>query len=109
MKKKGLPWEIAKGFDYSAPVSDFLPVSKYKDIHDLSFRLEVNGKTVQDGTTALMIFSFEKIITYVSRFMTLKTGDLIFTGTPAGVGPVQVNDRLEAYLEGEKLMDFPVK
>ena len=109
MKKKGLPWEIAKGFDYSAPVSDFLPVSQYKDIHDLSFRLEVNGKTVQDGTTALMIFSFEKIITYVSRFMTLKTGDLIFTGTPAGVGPVQVNDRLEAYLEGEKLMDFPVK
>ena len=109
MKKKGLPWEIAKGFDYSAPVSDFLPVSKYKDIHDLSFRLEVNGKTVQDGTTALMIFSFEKIIAYVSRFMTLKTGDLIFTGTPAGVGPVQVNDRLEAYLEGEKLMDFPVK
>ena len=109
MKKKGLPWEIAKGFDYSAPVSDFLPVSKYKDIHDLSFRLEVNGKTVQDGTTARMIFSFEKIITYVSRFMTLKTGDLIFTGTPAGVGPVQVNDRLEAYLEGEKLMDFPVK
>ena len=108
-KKKGLPWEIAKGFDYSAPVSEFYPLDKYGDIHKLNFRLDVNGKTVQDGNTSLMIFSFEKIIAYVSRFMTLKTGDLIFTGTPAGVGPVAINDRLEAYLEGEKLMDFPVK
>ena len=109
MKQKGLPWEIAKGFDYSAPVSEFYPVSKYSDIHNLSFRLDLNGKTVQDGNTAHMIFSFEKIIAYVSRFMTLKTGDLIFTGTPAGVGPVVVNDRLEAFLEGRKLMDFLVK
>ena len=108
-KKKGLPWEIAKGFDYSAPISEFFPVEKYKDLHNLSFRLEKNGKTVQEGSTSLMIFSFEKIISYVSRFMTLKTGDLIFTGTPAGVGPVAIDDRLEAYMEGEKLMDFPVK
>ena len=108
-KEKGLPWEIAKGFDYSAPISEFYPLDKYGDIHKLSFRLDVNGKTVQDGNTSLMIFSFEKIIAYVSRFMTLKTGDLIYTGTPAGVGPVAINDRLEAYLEGEKLMDFPVK
>jgi len=108
-KKKGLPWEIAKGFDYSAPISEFQPLDKYDDIHNLSFRLDVNGKTVQDGSTSLMIFSFEKIIAYVSRFMTLKTGDLIYTGTPAGVGPVVIDDRLEAYLEGEKLMDFPVK
>jgi len=108
-KKKGLPWEIAKGFDYSAPISEFFPVEKYKDLHNLSFRLEKNGLTVQEGSTSLMIFSFEKIISYVSRFMTLKTGDLIFTGTPAGVGPVAIGDRLEAYLEGEKLMDFPVK
>lgn len=108
-KKKGLPWEIAKGFDYSAPISEFFPLEKYGDIHNLSFRLDLNGKTVQDGSTSLMIFSFEKIIAYVSRFMTLKTGDLIFTGTPAGVGPVAINDRLEAYLEGDKLMDFPVK
>jgi 2-keto-4-pentenoate hydratase/2-oxohepta-3-ene-1,7-dioic acid hydratase in catechol pathway len=108
-KKKGLPWEIAKGFDYSAPVSEFHPLDKFGDIHKLNFRLDINGKTVQDGNTSLMIFSFEKIIAYVSRFMTLKTGDLIFTGTPAGVGPVSINDRLEAYLEGEKLMDFPVK
>jgi len=108
-KKKGLPWEIAKGFDYSAPISEFYPLEKYGDIHNLGFRLDVNGKTVQDGNTSLMIFSFEKIIAYVSRFMTLKTGDLIYTGTPAGVGPVAINDRLEGYLEGEKLMDFPVK
>jgi len=108
-KKKGLPWEIAKGFDYSAPISEFFPLEKFGDIHHLSFRLDLNGKTVQEGNTSLMIFSFEKIISYVSGFMTLKTGDLIYTGTPAGVGPVAINDRLEAYLEGEKLMDFPVK
>jgi acylpyruvate hydrolase len=108
-KKKGLPWEIAKGFDYSAPISHFYPLEKFGDIHNLSFRLDLNGSTVQEGSTSLMIFSFEKIIAYVSRFMTLKTGDLIYTGTPAGVGPVAINDRLEAYLEGEKLMDFPVK
>ena len=108
-KKKGLPWEIAKGFDYSAPISEFFPVEKYKDLNNLSFRLDLNGNTVQDGNTSPMIFSFEKIISYVSRFMTLKTGDLIFTGTPAGVGPVTIDDRLEAFLEGEKVMDFPVK
>lgn len=108
-KKKGLPWEIAKAFDYSAPISEFYPLEKFGDIHNLSFRLDLNGKTVQEGNTSLMIFSFEKVIAYVSRFMTLKTGDMIFTGTPAGVGPVAINDRLEAFLEGEKLMDFPVK
>ena len=106
-KKKGLPWEIAKGFDYSAPISEFFPVEKYKDLHNLSFRLDLNGTTVQDGNTSLMIFSFEKIISYVSRFMTLKTGDLIFTGTPAGVGPVAIDDRLEAYLEGRENYGFP--
>jgi 2-keto-4-pentenoate hydratase/2-oxohepta-3-ene-1,7-dioic acid hydratase in catechol pathway len=109
MKDKGLPWEIAKGFDYSAPISEFFPKEKFKDIHHLNFRLDLNGKTVQNGDTHLMIFSFDKIISYISRFMTLKTGDLIFTGTPAGVGPVAINDRLEAYLEDDKIMDFQVK
>lgn len=109
MKKKGLPWEIAKGFDYSAPVSQFFPVNGFRDIHQLSFRLDINGSVVQEGNTSAMLFTFEQIISYVSRFMTLKTGDLIFTGTPAGVGPVAIGDRLEAYLEGDKLMDFPVK
>jgi 2-keto-4-pentenoate hydratase/2-oxohepta-3-ene-1,7-dioic acid hydratase in catechol pathway len=109
MKKKGLPWEIAKAFDYSAPVSDFYPKSAYQDIHQLAFRLDRNGSTVQEGNTSLMIFSFERIIAYVSRFITLKQGDLLFTGTPAGVGPVKQNDRLEAYLDETKVLDFQVE
>jgi acylpyruvate hydrolase len=109
MKSKGLPWEIAKGFDYSAPVSKFFPVKHFSDIHSLDFHLDINGQTVQEGNTRDMIFSFERIISYVSGFITLKTGDLIFTGTPAGVGPVKVNDRLEAFIGDSKVMDFPVK
>ncbi len=106
---KGLPWEIAKGFDYSAPISKFFPLSGFKDIHNLNFRLEQNGKTVQTGNTNMMIFPIEQIIAYVSKFMTLKTGDLIFTGTPAGVGPVKIGDHLEAFLEDIKVLDFNVK
>ncbi|MDF1571881.1 MAG: fumarylacetoacetate hydrolase family protein [Bacteroidales bacterium] len=109
MKKKGLPWEIAKGFDYSAPVSDFVPLPDPTGKGALDFYLDLNGKTVQKGTSNDMIFSFDQIVAYVSRFMTLKTGDLIFTGTPAGVGPVQINDHLECYLQGRKMMDFYVK
>jgi len=109
MREKGLPWEIAKAFDHSAPVSPFYPVGNFSDIHRLGFRLDLNGQTVQQGDTSLMIFSFEKIISYVSDFITLKKGDLVFTGTPAGVGPVNTGDRLEAYLEGEKVMDFSVE
>ncbi len=108
-RKKGLPWEIAKGFDYSAPISRFIPVTEFEDIHNIDFRLDINGKNVQSGNTADMIFSFEKIIAYVSRFMTLKTGDLIFTGTPEGVGPVNKGDRLEGFIGERKMMDFGVK
>lgn len=109
MREKGLPWEIAKAFDHSAPVSPFFPVDGFADIHRLGFRLDLNGRTVQDGDTSLMIFSFERIISYVSGFITLKKGDLVFTGTPAGVGPVTAGDRLEAFLDGEKVMDFAVE
>ncbi len=109
MKKKGLPWEIAKGFDYSAPVSEFIPKEELGDLGTLDFHLDINGKTVQTGNSKDMIFSFDKIISYVSGFITLKTGDLIFTGTPSGVGPVAINDHLEAYLGDRKLMDFFVK
>jgi 2-keto-4-pentenoate hydratase/2-oxohepta-3-ene-1,7-dioic acid hydratase in catechol pathway len=109
MRQKGLPWEISKGFDYSAPISEFYPVADFGDIGNLAFRLDVNGRTVQQGSSRDMIFSFDKIIAYVSRFMTLKTGDLIFTGTPAGVGPVKIGDHLECYLQERKLMDFFVK
>ena len=109
MKDKGLPWEIAKGFDYSAPVSEFVPLPERDDPAGIDFHLELNGKTVQQGNSRDMIFSFDQIIAYVSRFMTLKTGDMIFTGTPAGVGPVQIGDHLEAYLQERKMMDFYIK
>ena len=108
-KKNGLPWEIAKGFDYSAPLSKFLSVENFADIRNLNFHLDINGNRVQTGNTSEMIFSFEHIISYVSQFVTLKTGDLIYTGTPAGVGPDKVGDRLTAFLEGFKMMDFYVK
>jgi 2-keto-4-pentenoate hydratase/2-oxohepta-3-ene-1,7-dioic acid hydratase in catechol pathway len=108
-KSKGHPWEIAKAFDNSAPLSEFLPVSEFEDINDINFRLDINGNTVQQASTALMIFPVERQISYVSQFITIKTGDLLFTGTPAGVGPVKVGDHLEAYLEGQKMLDFFIK
>jgi len=97
-KEKGLPWEIAKAFDGSAPVSEFIPKEAFRDIYDISFGLEKNGEVVQEGNSGMMIFNFEKIIAYVSQFITLKRGDLIFTGTPARVGPVQIGDELKAML-----------
>jgi 2-keto-4-pentenoate hydratase/2-oxohepta-3-ene-1,7-dioic acid hydratase in catechol pathway len=106
---KGLPWEIAKGFDYSAPVSRFVAKDSLGDIGNLDFRLELNGNIVQRGNTAAMIFSFDQIISYVSGFITLKTGDLIFTGTPAGVGPVNPGDRLQGFIRDHKMLDFLVK
>lgn len=106
---KGLPWEIAKAFDGSAPIGKFVNVSEFRDVNNISFRLEINGKDVQQGNTKDMIFSPVEIIAYVSKFFTLKTGDLIFTGTPAGVGPVKKNDHLQAYIEDELLLDFFVK
>jgi len=108
-KKNGAPWEIAKAFDYSAPLSEFLPISEFKDINNVSFHLDLNGEKVQDGNSRSMIFPVDVQIEYISRFITLKTGDLLFTGTPAGVGPVKIGDRLEAYLEGKKMLDFLVR
>ncbi|MBB5397538.1 fumarylacetoacetate hydrolase family protein [Mucilaginibacter sp. AK015] len=108
-KEKGLPWELAKAFDHSAPVSNFLPKAKFADIYNLNFKLDLNGETRQQGNTQNLLFSFERIIAFVSQYTTLKKGDLIFTGTPEGVGKVQVGDRLEGFLEGEKLLDFYVK
>jgi 2-keto-4-pentenoate hydratase/2-oxohepta-3-ene-1,7-dioic acid hydratase in catechol pathway len=108
-KAKGLPWEKAKAFDGSAPMGNFMPITKFKNINDLNFHLDINGKTVQKGSTKDMIFSFDALIEYVSRFVTLKMGDLIYTGTPAGVGPVKPEDKLEAYIENEKLFECKVK
>jgi 2-keto-4-pentenoate hydratase/2-oxohepta-3-ene-1,7-dioic acid hydratase in catechol pathway len=108
-KNKGLPWEIAKAFDHSAVLGNFYPVSDFKDFKNIDFRLDVNGDTRQKGNTSDMIFSFEAIISYVSQFITLKTGDLIFTGTPAGVQAVKPGDKLKGYIKDELCFDFEVK
>jgi 2-keto-4-pentenoate hydratase/2-oxohepta-3-ene-1,7-dioic acid hydratase in catechol pathway len=109
-KEKGLPWDIAKGFNGSAPISDkFIPVNSFKNLSDINFRLTVDGSLKQQGNTGLMIFSFNYIISYLSKFFTLRTGDLIFTGTPKGVGPVKPGNVLAAYIEDEKLLEFEVK
>jgi acylpyruvate hydrolase len=108
-KTKGLPWEMAKSFDHSAPVSQFIPLSEMGDRYDIQFRLELNGREVQKGKSSDMIFHIDQIIAYLSRFVTLKMGDLIFTGTPAGVGPVQINDQLVGYIGDRKMLDFRIK
>jgi 2-keto-4-pentenoate hydratase/2-oxohepta-3-ene-1,7-dioic acid hydratase in catechol pathway len=105
----GLPWEISKSFDGAAPLGKFIPVRSVKNINKLDFRLEINNKVVQESCTSDMIFGVNEIISYVSNFFTLKTGDLIFTGTPSGVGPVKRNDNLVAYIGDRPLLDFMIK
>ena len=107
--RDGEPWEIAKAFDGSAVVGKFVPKSGLPDVQDLHFHLLLNGNQVQTGHTRDMLFSIDQLISYVSQFVTLKMGDILFTGTPVGVGPVKINDRLEGFLEGTKLFDFKVK
>jgi 2-keto-4-pentenoate hydratase/2-oxohepta-3-ene-1,7-dioic acid hydratase in catechol pathway len=110
IKEKGLPWDIAKGFDGSAPISrKFLPVTDFEDVRDINFRLSIDGVLKQKGNTSLMLFPFDCIISYLSRFFTLRAGDLIFTGTPKGVGPVAIGNTLSAFIEDEKLLEFEVK
>lgn len=108
-KEKGLPWEKAKAFDGSAPLGDFIPVTDETELNNLKLELKVNGATKQLGNTKDMIFSIDKIIAYISQFMTLKIGDLIFTGTPAGVGPVAENDLLEGFLNDQHLLTLRIK
>ena len=108
-KAKGLPWELAKAFDHSAAISNFVPKAQIGDIYNLPFELKINGERKQNGNTSNILFSFEKIIAFVSRYITLKKGDLIFTGTPEGVGPVRQGDRLEAWLQEEQLLNFKIK
>jgi 2-keto-4-pentenoate hydratase/2-oxohepta-3-ene-1,7-dioic acid hydratase in catechol pathway len=109
-RKKGLPWEIAKGFDYSAPISQrFIPVDDFRDTNSIDFHLEINGQTVQRGNSSDMIFSFNRIISYVSKFITLKIGDLIFTGTPGNAGRVETGDNLKGYIEDKLILDFDIK
>lgn len=109
LKAKGLPWELAKGFNGSAPMSGFVAKSEFADLQNLNFRLDVNGETRQQGNTSLMLFRIDYLISFVSRYFMLQQGDVIFTGTPKGVGPVQVGDTLTAYLEDRKLLEIDVK
>jgi 2-keto-4-pentenoate hydratase/2-oxohepta-3-ene-1,7-dioic acid hydratase in catechol pathway len=108
-REKGLPWEIAKAFDGSAPLGKFVPKEQLTNVHNLKFHLDINGVTVQSGNSHDMIFSFEKIIAHISKYITIKMGDLIFTGTPAGVGPVKIGDHLQAYLEDQLMLDFYIR
>ena len=109
LREQGLPWEISKAFDNSAAIGTFVPLNEAGEVNHLSFHLDINGQTVQQGCTEDMLFSVDKIIAYVSRFFTLKIGDLIYTGTPAGVGAVHIGDHLEGYLGDRKLLDFHVR
>jgi 2-keto-4-pentenoate hydratase/2-oxohepta-3-ene-1,7-dioic acid hydratase in catechol pathway len=108
-KEKGLPWDIAKGFNGSAPISDFVPLSSIANLHNLNFSLKVNGELKQQGNTSLMLFNFNYIISYLSKFFTLKKGDIIFTGTPKGVGAVKIGDKLECFIEDKNMLSFEVK
>jgi acylpyruvate hydrolase len=108
-RQKGLPWEMAKAFDGSGPVSKFVPLQSLNSPNDIAFSLKKNGELVQQGRSTDMIFNFNQLISYVSKYTTLKMGDLLFTGTPSGVGPVQTGDHLEAFLEDKKLLDIKVK
>ena len=109
LRSEGKPWEISKGFDNSAVIGDFVPVSRFKDVQNLNFHLTIDGNKVQEGNTGDMLFKIDDLIAYISQFYTLKIGDLLYTGTPVGVGPVSINQHLEGYLEGEKLLDFYVR
>ena len=107
LRESGEPWDLSKGFDNSAAAGEFIPFDRENPV--LNFHLEINGKTVQSGINTDMIYSIDEIIEYVSRFYTLKIGDLIFTGTPAGVGPVKINDHVEGYIGDKKLLSFNIK
>jgi 2-keto-4-pentenoate hydratase/2-oxohepta-3-ene-1,7-dioic acid hydratase in catechol pathway len=109
-REAGLPWELCKSFDNSAVAGEFVPLESLdEDINHLSFHLNINGETVQKGNTSDMLFKIDEVIEYVSKFVTLKMGDLIYTGTPVGVGNVKINDRLQGYIGEKKLLDFYVK
>ena len=109
LREKGLPWELCKGFDGAATIGNWVPVDKFRNIQALQFHLDINGKTVQQGCTSDMLFKIDEIIEYISKYFTLKTGDIIYTGTPVGVGPVNIDDHLEGYIEDRKVLEFNVK
>ncbi len=109
LREEGQPWEICKGFDGSAVIGEFVEKEKFLDIQGIHFNLDIDGKTVQEGCSSDMIHNVDHLIAYISQYFTLKTGDLLYTGTPAGVGPVSIGNHLEGYIEGRKVLDFHVK
>lgn len=109
LRKKGLPWEMCKGFDGAAAIGEWVSVEKFRDVQALQFHLDINGKTVQEGRTSDMLFTIDEIIEYISKYFTLKTGDIIYTGTPVGVGPVNIDDHLTGYIEDRKVLEFNIK
>ena len=109
LRAEGLPWELSKSFDGAAAIGEWVSADKFRDLQMLSFRLDKNGKTVQQALTSDMLFKIDDLIAYISQFFPLKTGDLLFTGTPAGVGEVAVDDHLEGYIEDRKVLDFRCK
>lgn len=105
-REKGMPWDLCKGFDGSAAIGEWVDINKFRDIRAINFRLNINGSTVQEACTSDMLYSVDELIAYISRYFTLKTGDLIYTGTPAGTGPVAIGDRLEGWLDDRKVLEF---
>ena len=109
LRSEGKPWDICKGFDGAAALGGWVPLDKFRDIQAIHFRLDINGKTVQEGCTSDMLYKVDELIAYISRYFTLKTGDILYTGTPAGVGPVKIDDHLEGYIEDRKVLEFNCK
>ena len=109
LAQDGKPWDLAKGFDGAACIGEWVPKEMFLDVQRLRFHLDINGQTVQQGCTSDMLYKIDEIIAYISRFYTLKTGDILFTGTPAGVGPVHIDDHLEGWLEDHKVLEFNCK
>lgn len=109
LREAGLPWDLCKGFDGAAALGEWVSKEKFRDVQAMHFHLDINGQTVQEGRTSDMIFSIDHIVSYISQFFTLKTGDIIYTGTPVGVGPVHIDDHLEGYVEDRKVLEFNCK
>ena len=108
-RAKGLPWDVCKGFDGSAVIGQWVEKEKFRDVQALQFHLDINGTTVQQGCTSDMLYKIDELIAYISTYFTLKTGDLLYTGTPVGVGPVHIDDHLEGWVEDRKVLDFKCK
>lgn len=109
LREAGQPWDLCKGFDGAASLGEWVSKEKFRDVQAMHFHLDINGQTVQEGRTSDMIFSIDHIVSYISQFFTLKTGDIIYTGTPVGVGPVHIDDHLEGWVEDRKVLEFNCK